>query len=231
VTRPPSSHGFFLLVLAALLPAAAPAHAQWSGSLTLTSDDRFRGLSRSDGDPTVRAALAFDAPDGWYVGGSLGRVALWPEDRRWQASAYGGHSQRLSAALAWELGVNSVHFAGASSYDYTELYGGLLGERVQARLYLSPDYFGRDAKSAYAELNARWPVTDAVQLLGHAGWLAVSHNEYGRKQRADLRLGAAWSLRSMEWQLAWSGAGRGGPYPLAFGGRRSGWSLSLSLFF
>lgn len=232
MTRPPPfPHGFLLLALAALLSASAPARAQWSGSLLLTSDDRFRGLSRSDGDPALRGALAFDAPDGWYAGGALGRVALWPGDRRWQASAYGGHSQRLSAALAWELGANGVHFAGASGYDYAELYAGLLGERVQARLYGSPDYFGRGPRSVYAELNARWPVTGAAQLLGHAGWLAVSRNEYGRRQRADLRLGAAWNLRSMEWQLAWTGAGRGGPYPVAHDGRRSGWSLGLTLFF
>jgi uncharacterized protein (TIGR02001 family) len=215
-----------------LLVAAAPVRAQLSGSLMLLSDDRFRGLSRSDGHPSLRAALAYDAAGGWYGGGALGRVALWPGDRRWQATAYGGRSERLSAALAWELGLAAVHFDGATGYDYAELYAGLLGERVQARLSLSPDYFGRGAASAYAELDARWPLTAAVQLQGHAGWLSVSRSpEYGRRQRADLRLGAAWNLRSMSWQLAWSGAGRGGPYPVAHDGRRSGWSLGLSLFF
>jgi uncharacterized protein (TIGR02001 family) len=220
-----------LILLAAL--AAAPARAQLSGSATLVSDDRFRGLSRSDGQPGLSLALAFDADAGWYAGGSLARAELWPDHRRPQWQAYAGRSRRLSATLAWEGGLSGVHFAGGGGYDYGELYAGLLGERLQGRLYLSPDYFGRDARSAYAEVDGRWPLGRGLHALAHAGLLAVSRNPAdGRRQRADVLLGGALVQGGVQVQLAWSGAQRGGPYPAtAYGGRRSGWSLSLSLYF
>lgn len=232
MSRPPAFHRFVLIAFLALL-ASAPARAQLSGTATLVSDDRFRGISRSDGRPNLRLALAYDADDGWYAGGSVARTELWPDHWRPQWQAYAGRSLRLSPTLAWEAGVSGVHFAGGRDYDYAELYAGLLGEQLQGRVYVSPDYFGRNARSAYLELEGRWPLgRDDLHLLAHAGLLAVSRSASDeRKQRADALLGAAWSVERAELRLAWSGAGRGGPYPAAYGARRSGVTLGLSLHF
>lgn len=213
------------------LLAAAPVRAQLSGSLTLSSDERFRGMSLSDGHPSLRLAAALDASGGWYGGAALSRTSPWPGHRTPQWTLYGGRSRRWSPTLAWEAGLAAVHFAQASSHSYAEAYAGLLAERWQARLYLSPDYFGRGTRSAYAELNARWPQTEALHLLAHAGVLGVQRNAYGRRARADLRLGAAYSFARAELQLAWSGAQRDAPYAVAYDRPRSGWSLSLALFF
>lgn len=236
VTRlrnPPSRTRFLVAALA--LCCAAGAHAQWSGSVTLMSDNRFRGVSLSDGQPDVRAGLGIDLAGGWYAGTSVTRAELWPDHRRPQWLFYGGRSGVWEAGRSWELGATRVHFASAGHYDYSEFYAGLLGPTVQARLYVSPDYFGRGLRSGYLELDGQWSLPLGVRALAHAGALAVSrgtgYDVYARRRRADLRLGLAHSLGEAELQLAWSAAQRGGPYPASYSGRAGGWVLSLSTFF
>lgn len=70
-----------------LLAAASPAPAQTDqpkavtldGNLTLTSDYRFRGLSRSDRDPAVQGTVNVASRSGLYAGGfasSVGRYVV-----------------------------------------------------------------------------------------------------------------------------------------------------------
>jgi hypothetical protein len=51
-------------VLWALLSCTS-ACAQVSGSATLLSDYRFRGVSLSDGQPAVQLGVAWERDDGW----------------------------------------------------------------------------------------------------------------------------------------------------------------------
>jgi len=221
------------------LCGGARAQTAISGNLTLASDNRFRGVSLSDNDPDLRAGLAIDDASGWYAGASLSRAELWPGHRPPQWLAYGGRSRRLDggglSGLTLDLGATYVHFASGSSYDYAELYAGLSSERLAGRVFVSPDYFGRGMKSVYAELEGNLPLPFApgVQAVAHIGAIAVSGGlPYGmRKQRADGRVGLAWTPGDVAFQLAWVTAGAGGPYPAVYSGRRSGWVASATLFF
>ena len=220
---------------ALLAVAAAPAAAQWSGSVLLVSDQRFRGVSVSDGQPELRLGLAFDAADGWYGGTSLGRVALG-ERRRPQWLLYAGRSLPLGAGRSLELGLTHVRHPGDDAYDYGEAFVGWLAERWQARLHVSTDYFGRGAASAYAELNLNWRLPLGLRGLAHVGALAVGHDANPhyptRRRRTDLRLGLARGVGDGELQLAWAGAQRGGPYPYAgYDDGRGGWVLSAAWHF
>ena len=60
------------------LLCASEACAQVSGSVTLVSDYRYRGISLSDGRPTAQLSVAYDRPDGWYMGAFASRVRLRP---------------------------------------------------------------------------------------------------------------------------------------------------------
>ncbi|QOY94847.1 hypothetical protein IM543_02805 [Massilia sp. UMI-21] len=56
------------LSLAIILPAAAPsAHAQVSGSASLTSDYVWRGSSQTLEDPAVQAGFRYAHASGWYA--------------------------------------------------------------------------------------------------------------------------------------------------------------------
>ncbi len=198
------------------------------------SDHRLRGVSLSDGHPGLRAALDADVDGGWYAGTSLARAELWPDHRRTRWQLHAGRSMPLAAGWSGELGVTHVHFAGERSYDYGELYAGLLSERWQLRVQASPDYYGRGVRSGYVELNTSIGLPLDLRGLAHIGALAVSRTPgayASRRTRADLLLGVSRSFDALELQLAWSAAQRGGPYPSTYGARRSGWVASASLRF
>lgn len=215
-----------------LLPATA--QAQVSGSALLESDYRFRGVSLSGEHADVHLGVAYDHPSGWYAGASATTVQIEAEQRDAQLLGYLGYARRGSPGLGWEVGAVASHFDGVSHYDYAEAYAGLLGQRWNARLYGSPDYFGRGVRTAYAELNGAWPLAPAVQLFGHAGALLRLSGPAppgAQRRRYDARIGLGVAIGSGELQLAWTGTTRGGPYPASYEHRRSAVVLSLAYYF
>lgn len=215
--RPPSSASAAAVVLAAAL-AGAPAHAQLGGTLSLQSDGRFRGLSLTDGRPQAQASIAWDGTGGlrgWYGGTLLTEARFGYAGRSTLLQGYAGHVADLTPDLDGEFGITVTRFPQLPYYDYAEAYAGLLTERWHLRVHRSGNYYGLHQRTFYVELNAHWPLTDAVQAFAHAGVLRGSgggwRNPAGTT-RADLRVGAALRRDLVEWQLAWVAAGRGGPY-------------------
>ena len=217
-----------------VLVACSAARAQWDGTITALSDHRFRGVSLSDERPGLQLAANYDAPGGWYLGASGTRVAVGAGRRYTEVSAYAGLVVERTRSPSWEVGAVGSHFVGDSTHDYAEVYGGLIGERWNTRLYLSPDYFGRGVATAYLEGNATLPLGETLRLLGHAGLLAGHGGGPGSDAgtaRVDLRLGIGIARRGLDLQLAWAAASRGGPYPAVYDARRSAWLASASLSF
>ncbi|HEU4845798.1 MAG TPA: TorF family putative porin [Burkholderiaceae bacterium] len=216
--QPPALNGALAL---ALLLAAGGAAAQASGSASLVSDYRFRGLSLSDGNPSAQLGLNYDSPGGWYAGGQAAGANLHERDMV-QLTAYGGLAQRLASGWSWEAGASASGFTRRHDSDYTEWYAGLASERIGLRLYYSPRYFGRDMRTAYGEVNGFYPLHDKVKLVAHGGvlrYLPHAGDSAGLPARYDGRLGLAAALGDWNVQLAWVAASSrgsaGAAYPSA----------------
>ncbi len=218
---------------AALCPslffACGVAFAQAGGSVALLSDYRYRGMSLSQEKPTGRLSAAYDDPGGWFAGASLAQVMLYRP--RWQVQllGYAGYAGRLSERFGWEAGATAVHFGADSRYDYREAFAGLSGERWNARLHYSPDYFGSGARTGYGEVNVGLPLSPLVRVTGHAGALVrvgATPVEGGRTS-LDGSLGLAVARDAWEAQIAWVAGGRSAVYPTAYG-RASQAALVLS---
>jgi uncharacterized protein (TIGR02001 family) len=209
------------------------AQAQLGASVAVDSDYRFRGVSLSDGRPTARLSLNVDTVDGWYAGAAATRVALVRGEHYTQLLPYVGGLVRWDERHRIEAGATFAHFTGDSTYDYAEAFAGVLADRWSARVYAAPNYFGRGARTLYAEFNAHVLLDDGVRLFGHAGALTATRRTTtdADKSRIDVRAGAGWSARDWDLQLAWVAATRGGPYPAVYGGRRSAWVTSASFSF
>ena len=216
------------------MTSEASVHAQWSASVAVDSDYRFRGVSLSESSPGLRAAVNYDAQNRCYGGASATRVELARGDPYAQLLGYAGCVLGADGAHPFELGATFSHFTGDSSYDFAEAYVGLLAERWSARLHLAPDYFGRHVSTAYVELDSQMPVNDSLRLFGHVGAVARIGGHGGgdaSRIRADVRLGAGWVLRDVDLQIAWVAASRGGPYPAVYDKRRAAWVAGVSYAF
>lgn len=188
------------LAACGLLLVATAAHAQANASITLVSDDRYRGVSLSDGDPALQLGAGFDADSGAYVGAFASTARLYGDDMvRWLA--YGGWAGRFSDGVSWDAGAQYTGFSRAAHDAYPEVYAGISGARIGVRVAYAWDYFGRGADTLYTSLDAQQPVARRVRLVGHLGWLHPLHGE-DTAPAYDARLGAAVHVAGFDLQLA-----------------------------
>ena len=208
------------LAAVAVLALPAGARAEWGGSVAVESDARFRGISLTDERPAARVTLGYDHASGGYAGASLGNVAFEGRGRYPALLGYAGITGAAAAGWRWDAGATYWHVAGMSRYDYAEAYAGVLGERWSARLFVSPDYYGGGARTAYVELDAGWPFAAGWRVAAHVGVLRRI-DVGGAGARTDGRVSAAVQVGAVELQFAWVGVTTGGPYVASYDQRRS----------
>ena len=193
--------------LAILLLPAGAALAQISGSATLVSDYRYRGISLSDGKAQAQFNLDYASRQGWYAGLFASGVALQGAGAGRQLTAYAGYARRWLADLSWECGLTDSVFRSLPSYNYGEVFLGMASERVNARLYYAPNYFGERKGTLYGEINGSYPLTGPLRLLAHAGLLqsiaGQAASALAPQSRRDLRIGLSFDRADWQLQLAW----------------------------
>lgn len=159
--------------------AALAAPIAISGSATLTSDYRFRGISQSDSAPAVQANLEASGPHGVYAG-------LWTSTVSDAAQAgapveLDGYVGIRKTCGAWEgdVGVQYYSYPGAQpglGNSTAELYASLsttlpkLSTNIRLSGAASPKR-GQDARAnLYAALDVAQPVpTTPLTIKGHVG--------------------------------------------------------------
>ncbi|HYD81430.1 MAG TPA: TorF family putative porin [Paucimonas sp.] len=116
------------LAFGCLLLASAPSHAQntapanapapaWThaGNVSLVSDYLFRGVSQTQGKPTVQATIDFTHASGAYLGifGSGVSHAAYNNGNGAEIDLYGGYRHSLSADANVDVGVVTYWYPGA----------------------------------------------------------------------------------------------------------------------
>lgn len=220
----------------ALLSAIGDASAQLSGSLSVVSDYRYRGVSLSDERPAAQLGLTYDAAEGWYAGAFVSTVKLEGyETRGVQAIGFAGHAWGMPSGLSLEVGADYAVVTATPRYDYAEVYAGFAFQNVSGRLHFSPRYFGQDATAVYAELNLAQPLLDNVRLLGHVGVLNSAANKYYGNPSGPLidgAVGVGVDWQGFTLQVSWVGVNHSsGAYATNGIEHRSGVVASLSRSF
>jgi uncharacterized protein (TIGR02001 family) len=224
------------LALAAGLAATA-SMAQVSGSASVVSDDRVRGVSLSDGKPAVQLDLAYDHPSGLYAGAFASSIQFYDDARHeLQLTGYGGYAQRLRDGWSVDAGAEYSSFSGGDGYDYVELHAGITGSAVSARLFFAPNYFGQSVHTLYGELNGSYALTERFRLIGHAGILQLvagaNDQNGGSHPHGDFLAGveARWQPFSLQLsRIAGDGASR--VYPVGANHPAGVWTVRLSAGF
>jgi uncharacterized protein (TIGR02001 family) len=211
--------------------------AQVSGSATLVSDYRVRGVTLSAGRPAAQLDLGYDDASGLYAGAFASSVQFYEHSQHQaQLTGYSGFAQRLPHGWSADGGAAYTTFSGGEGYNYLELHAGITRKDVSARLYFSPNYFGQNVQTLYAELNGSYPLAERFRLIGHAGVLQViaGATDYngGSHPHADLLGGVQASLHPFTLQLSRiAGDGAKRVYPVGARHPSGVWTARLSFAF
>ena len=190
-------------IVASACVSVTPAWADFTGEVALLSDYRYRGITFSDGDPSLQASVDWAGSGGLFAGAVASSVRLGQYD---QVSGvliqgYAGYGKTLTPRLSASSGVAAYVFPSGlrGSPDYQELFLRLGNERWQAGWYLSPAYYGTGAASSYASIAVSHPLGPTVRAFASGGWFAAGHADDAMPgdeptQRFDARAGLAWNL-------------------------------------
>lgn len=199
---------------AAGLCVTQPAAAEIAYDLTVATDDRFRGRPISGERPVGTAQIAYDDATGVYLGVSGTLVATRDEGvEPLRSVQYVGYAHRLRSGLTVDIGVTnrfySRHFTGEYARTFTEAYAGLVGRRMSARVFVSPDYDGRGGESGYGEVDALVFERGRLSASAHVGLLLPPPEAPQRRvlPEFDWRLGATRTFGRFAVSAQWLGSG------------------------
>ena len=200
--------------------SAVPASAQIAASLSVSSDDKFRSRSLSDGRPIGTFDFSYDDASGFYAGGSATGVdTLHSGAKLLGFQEYIGYAQRTDSGPALDAGLTNArythYFSGNYGANYTELYVGIITNHLSTHIRYSPDYFKHSVSTLYADADAVVKPYKNWQMNGHVGALTqISGPRAPGTSRAhyDWRLGVATEVGAFDLRLAWTGAVPGGDY-------------------
>jgi len=179
-----------------------------TGSATIGSQYIFRGLTQTDGKPTIQGELDLVHPSGFYLSTSLSNISWFTDQNLNTASAplpvgavssasvevdlFGGY--KWGFAKDWTLDVGLYRYLYPGSYDNlvvyknpatTEVYLGLSyswASLKYSRVISSADFGVANAEgTCYLDLSLAIP-------LGESGWSVLAHagsTKFASKNGAD----------------------------------------------
>ena len=207
---------FGVCLLLFLLCVAPGAMAQISATASVESDYRYRGVSLSDGRPTLGLSLAYDHPSGVYAGGqAIAEDTAHDGVRMLGFVEYAGYAVRGPADLSFDLGVNNQTYEAYDSQGrserYSEVYAGITHGDVSLHVYYSPNYVRPGWTTVYVDLSGAFHPVDRWRVYGHLGALQPITGPSTFYSRVDARIGVAREFRNFEIDLAATDISRATP--------------------
>jgi uncharacterized protein (TIGR02001 family) len=192
-----------LLVSAAATTGAAYADDGWgtlSGSVAVTSDYRFRGISQNARDFAPSAGITWTGSDGFYAGVWSSKtdwynVSSWPAEPSYEVDFFAG--KHFDLGDGYDLNVEAYYY---SYPDYQQSYTGwtagfasfyetlvqlshTIGPvNVTLTGASSPEWSFDGGVSYYLGGTASYPLTDWLSLSGTVGhqWVQYLADDRGR---------------------------------------------------
>jgi uncharacterized protein (TIGR02001 family) len=236
LTRPPRASAPLaaaLIVAATLTPSLAAAEVGLG--VAVASDDRFRGVSLSDGDPVASVNISYDASGGLY--GGLSGLAIYQGGtgvRPLGFVANLGYAAHLNNGASWDVGVSDseIDLTVEKRYaaNYAEVYVGLSRGDFSAHLYYSPNYLTTQTQTLYAEADGAWRPARRWRLFAHVGALAPLQTCHGCG-RVDVQAGVAREISHLTLSLAVSATDATPIYPPTYRQARAAATVSAAWFF
>jgi uncharacterized protein (TIGR02001 family) len=188
---------------------AAPALAEVGATVSVFSDDRFRGYSLSDGRPVGTFDFAYDDSSGFYADAAATGV-IQGNPAVLGAQLNGGYARQLKSGTTLDFGIiystysHYSHSGGRKSYG--EIYAGIARGAFSSRIFLSPHYSEAGLWTAYGEINGHISPARKWSLDAHAGVLLPLRSPDNRESYRpafDARIGVTRELGPLSLHASW----------------------------
>lgn len=156
-----------LLVFIALSTAlSATSQAEWSATLTGTTDYLFNGVTQTGHQPAIQGSLDWAGASGLYAGAWASNVDFG-DDTKAEIDLYAGYFHEFTEMVALDTGLAVYTYHGdseSSDANYPEIYTKLGVGPFSAKLWYTHDYAGLDVPHLTAMLGAEWAPIEPVLL-------------------------------------------------------------------
>lgn len=165
------------MLAGAAVGVSGTAHAEgaFSGSVAMTTDYVFRGISQTMEGPAIQGS--FDYSNGIFYAGAWGSNVDFGADESMELDIYAGVKPTVGP-VALDFAAIGYFYPGATDavgeYDYMEFKAaaGIApaeGLSLGAALYYSPEFFAETGEATYIEVNGGYSFTDAFSVSGAYG--------------------------------------------------------------
>lgn len=187
-----------LLVLALVLGAPPiPVHAEtdaqspMSWEIGVVSDYRFRGVSQTDGKPTLQGGVTVEAAAGWYLGGWASGVDFGAGAPRLEVDWAAGYARDLGESVALDVSFNRYSYPGASALDYNEWIASLtVSDDYGLTFGYSNDVWNTGTTGLYCAAEAQWALPNALRLSA-----GIGRNVFRDSAATGVRSYTDWNIR------------------------------------
>lgn len=196
----------FGLAMSATLPAVAGA--TWTGTLAVTSDYKFRGISQSDSDPAVQGSVEAGYK-GFFAGVWASSIDFGTADTGAdvEVDLYAGYTHAFNDNTSltgkvlyyWYPGANTndadyFEFMAALDHNFGKFSGNL-------QVAYTPAYFGDADAATWISGGVEVPLNDWLSMSANAGyqWFddnsTVGLNDYAH---GDIGVTASWEVFALD---------------------------------
>jgi uncharacterized protein (TIGR02001 family) len=186
-----------------LLASAAVAHAEFSGTVTATTDYDWRGVTQTAQNPALQGSLDFASDMGFHAGAWASNVDFGGGDPNIEIDLYAGWGG--GETFPWDVGIVYYTYTGESSFNFPEIYGSLGWEWITGKISYSWDFAGTSETAVYYEGNVDYPLPANFSLLGHLGYSDGDGIEaaYGQDNYMDWSAGIGYTWGHFDFALKW----------------------------
>jgi uncharacterized protein (TIGR02001 family) len=160
-----STQGLAALVLLATTTAA---HAEFSGTVTATTDYDWRGVTQTAQDPALQGSLDYATDFGLYAGAWASNVDFGSGDPNVEIDFYVGWGG--GETLLWDVGAIYYVYPGESDFNFPEIYASLGWEFIEGKISYSWDFAGTSETAFYYEANVDYGLPANFGVIGHIGY-------------------------------------------------------------
>jgi uncharacterized protein (TIGR02001 family) len=194
------SQGLGALVL---LASATAAHAEFSGTVTATTDYDWRGVTQTAQGPALQGSLDYASDMGVYLGAWASNVDFGSGDPNIEIDLYAGWGG--GETFPWDVGIVYYTYAGESSFNFPEIYGSLGWKFLEAKISYSWDFAGTSETAMYYEGNLNYELPHNFGLTGHLGYSdgdGISA-AYDQDNYTDWSAGLTYTWGHFDFALKW----------------------------